>query len=146
MSFVASRTLENRNYAIRMLGLIRCVTVSTKSNLVDLDRECLAHESASQGRQNTLHSAWESQIMALIQTLSSQTTPMFNDQILARLLQVLIQTQPKAVVGEIQRTLAIFLHGSNFTTVNRILTTDGLMLRGRSNESVLLYSQVTIKF
>lgn len=146
VSFVASRTLENRNYAIRMLGLIRCVTVSTKSNLVDLDRECLAHESASQGRQNTLHSAWESQIMALIQTLSSQTTPMFNDQILARLLQVLIQTQPKAVEGEIQRTLAIFLHGSNFTTVNRILTTDGLMLRGRSNESVLLYSQVTIKF
>ena len=123
------------------------ITQLTKSNLVDLDRECLAHESASQGRQNTLHSAWESQIMALIQTLSSQTTPMFNDQILARLLQVLNQTQPKPVEGEIQRTLSIFfLHGSNFTTVNRILTTDSLMIRGRSNESVLLYSQVTTKF
>ena len=31
------------------------ITQLTKSYLVDLDRECLAHESASQGRQNTLH-------------------------------------------------------------------------------------------
>jgi len=139
-----------------MLGLIRwCNSINkinffflkgTKSNLVDLDREDLAHKSASQGGQNTLHSAWESQIMASIQTLSSQTTRMFNNQILTRLLQVHIQTQPKPVVGEIRRTLANFLHGSNFTTVNRILTTDSLMIRGRSNESVLLYSQVTIKF
>ena len=87
-------------------------------------------------------SAWERQIMASLQTLSSQT----NHQILARLLQVLNQTQPKPVESEIQRTLAIFVHGLNFTTVNRILTTDGLMIRGRSNESVLLYSQVTTKF